>query len=93
MLHAQNNLGSLYQNGRGVPKDLGKASELYLKAADQGNAAAQNNLGVLYRSGQGVPKDLGKQQSFIKKRPTKEMLSRRIISAGSAKMDGASRRI
>ena len=54
---AQLNLGWLYQNGQGVPKDLGKAAELYQKAADQGDGAA---LGWLYQNGQGVPKDLGK---------------------------------
>jgi uncharacterized RDD family membrane protein YckC/energy-coupling factor transporter ATP-binding protein EcfA2 len=43
----QNDLGLLYQNGQGVPKDLVKAAELYQKAADQGNAAARNNLGLL----------------------------------------------
>src|SRR4029077_15978178 len=31
--------------GEGVPKDLGRAAELFQKAADQGNADAQNNLG------------------------------------------------
>ena len=35
----QFNLGVQYERGRGVPKDLGKAAELYQKAADQGNAS------------------------------------------------------
>jgi TPR repeat protein len=39
---------------------LGKAAELYQRAADQGRAFAQNNLGRLYETGQGVPKDLEK---------------------------------
>jgi len=43
-----------------VPKDLGKAAELYQKAADQGDPFAQDNLGMLYENGQGVPKDLGR---------------------------------
>jgi TPR repeat protein/uncharacterized RDD family membrane protein YckC len=64
---AQNNLGWLYQNGEGVPKDLGKAAELYQKAADQGNAFGQNNLGWLYRNGEGVPKDLGKAAELYQK--------------------------
>jgi hypothetical protein len=50
-----------------VPKDLGKAAELYEKAADQGNVRAQYNLGVLYESGQGVPKDLGKAAELYQK--------------------------
>ena len=67
---AQNKLGVRYQYGWGMPKDLGKAAELYQKAADQGNAGAQTNLGRLYEDGQGVPKIWGKQQNFTKKRPT-----------------------
>ena len=61
------NRGWAYQNGLGVPKDLGKAAELYQKAADQGNALAQNNLGWLYQNGQGVPKDLGKAVELYQK--------------------------
>ena len=34
----------LYENGWGVPKDFGKAVELYKKAADQGNQRAIVNL-------------------------------------------------
>jgi TPR repeat protein/uncharacterized RDD family membrane protein YckC len=64
---AQNNLGLHYEIGWGVPKDLGKAAELYQKAADQGNARAQTNLGSLYQSGQGVPKDLKKAADLYQK--------------------------
>src|SRR6266496_2177474 len=64
---AQFNLGVQYQYGRGVPKDLRAAAELYQKAADQGNAAAQNNLGALYETGQGVPKDLAKAAALYQK--------------------------
>ncbi|MEO8051910.1 MAG: tetratricopeptide repeat protein [Acidobacteriota bacterium] len=56
-LAAQNDLGFLYANGKGVPKDLSEAVRWYRKAADQGYADAQNNLGVLYNYGQGVPHD------------------------------------
>ena len=54
---AQANLGFLYANGRGVPKDEAEALKWYRKAADQGYAPAQFNLGVSYANGQGVPKD------------------------------------
>ena len=60
-------LGWAYQNGLGVPKDLGKAIELYQKTADKGNAYAQNNLGLLYQNGEGVPKDLGKAVELYQK--------------------------
>jgi hypothetical protein len=57
---AQFHLGVQYEDGRGVPKDLGKAAELYQQAANQGHAGAQYNLGLLYEHGAGVAKDLGK---------------------------------
>ncbi|KAI9325701.1 hypothetical protein DFJ73DRAFT_198142 [Zopfochytrium polystomum] len=55
---SQKNLGLLYLNGRGVPKDPSMAAPWFRKAAEQGNAAAQNNLGLMYRNGNGVPKNL-----------------------------------
>src|SRR5206468_3838971 len=64
---AQNNLGRLYEDGQGVPKDSSKAAELYQKAADQGNAFAQNNHGRLYQNGEGVPKDLSKAAELYQK--------------------------
>ncbi len=54
---AQFNLGQMYANGQGVPKNEQQAAAWYRKAAEQGNADAQFNLGVMYRDGQGVPKD------------------------------------
>jgi hypothetical protein len=55
--HALNELGARYQNGDGVPKDLGRALALYRKASDAGNAAAEFNLGYMYDLGTGVPQD------------------------------------
>ena len=43
-------LGSLYEHGRGVPRDYTKAAENYEAAAAQGHANAQNNLAFLYLS-------------------------------------------
>ena len=54
---AQFNLGLMYSNGRGVPKDEGEAVAWFRKAANQDNAEAQYNLGVMYGNGNGVPKD------------------------------------
>jgi localization factor PodJL len=48
---AQYRLGSLYEKGQGVKKDLEKARTLYLAAADKGNAKAVHNLAVLYAEG------------------------------------------
>jgi len=54
---AQYNLGLLYANGRGVPKDDAQARQWYEKAALQGHADAQVNLGSLYDYGRGGPQD------------------------------------
>ncbi|MCX7113121.1 MAG: hypothetical protein NTX45_23995 [Proteobacteria bacterium] len=48
---AQNNLGSMYRNGRGVEQDDEMAIYWYEKAAKQGDGSAQCNLGSIYESG------------------------------------------
>lgn len=55
--NAQFNLGLMYNNGKGVPKDDVEAMKWYRMAAEQGYANAQFNLGFMYDSGQGVPED------------------------------------
>ena len=54
---AQFNLGLIYANGRGVPKDDAEVVKWYRLAAEQGHADAQNSLGVAYANGAGVLKD------------------------------------
>ena len=54
---AQNNLGQMYSNGKGVPQDYKIARKWYTLAAEQGDAFAQFNLGQMYRKGEGVSKD------------------------------------
>ena len=53
---AQDNLGTMYSDGRGVVKDDVAAVQWYRKAAEQGNASGQANLGAMSgarsRSGQ-----------------------------------------
>ncbi len=51
---AQNNLGFMYEYGRGVEQSYEKAAEWVLKAADQGYADAQYHLGYMYSNGFGV---------------------------------------
>ena len=53
--NAQNQLGMLYSEGRGLPQNYLEAKDWFKKAADQGHAAAQVNLGTLYSLGQGAP--------------------------------------
>jgi TPR repeat protein len=50
-------MGTIYEQGLGVPKDLAAAARWYRRAADGGNASAQYNLGIFYQFGKGVPKD------------------------------------
>jgi len=54
---AQNNMGSRYQFGDGVPKDYGKAVMYYQKAVDQNLSYAKTNLGYMYDLGLGVAED------------------------------------
>ena len=54
---AQNNLGSMYYNGEGVPQDYKEAAKWYRKSAEQGDADAQSNLGYMYYIGTGVIED------------------------------------
>jgi len=50
---AENNLGVIYENGKGVPPDLNQAVKWYRLAAAQGYAGAQYNLGLIYAIGRG----------------------------------------
>ena len=54
---AQNNLGSLYFNGKHVEQDYKKSFELF-KAASGELIAAQYNLGLSYLNGYGTEKDV-----------------------------------
>jgi|GEM_PF-295975 len=53
--NAQNELGILYSEGRGLPQNYLEARDWFKKAADQGHAGAQVNLGTLYSLGRGAP--------------------------------------
>jgi len=59
---AQVNLGLMYYQGEGVPRDYQEALKWWRKAADQGDADAQFNLGLSYEKGLGVPQDY--QEAF-----------------------------
>ena len=64
---AQNNLGNMYYNGRGVEQSYAKAAEWVLKAAEQGLAVAQYNLGCMYRDGTGVEQSYAKAAEWVLK--------------------------
>ena len=54
---AQNNLGAMYNRGRGVPRDFKNAAKWLRLSAEQGHATAQFNLGTMYYHGHGVGQD------------------------------------
>lgn len=56
-MEAQFNIGAIYEEGLGVPKDPSEAAGWYGLAAGQGHAQAQYNMGALYADGRGVPRD------------------------------------
>ena len=66
---AQNNIGVMYANGRGVDQDFNEAINWFRRAAEQGNTSARSNLcqiyihlGVMYANGVGVDQDY--EQAF-----------------------------
>jgi TPR repeat protein len=63
----QNLLGYLYEEGRGVSRDLVRAVRLFRRAAEQGFAPAENNLGRAYETGRGVPRDLATAADWFRK--------------------------
>ena len=52
---AQNNLGLLYLDGKGVAPNLAEAVRHFQLSAAAGLPLGQNNLGGLYRDGRGLP--------------------------------------
>jgi TPR repeat protein len=64
---AQKDLGIMYANGTGVPKDYHEAVKWLRLAADQGNAAAQKNLGLMYANGTGVARDSTEAVKWFRK--------------------------
>jgi TPR repeat protein len=57
---AQNNLGVMYLDGKGVPQSFSEAVRWISLSAAAGSSLGQNNLGGLYRDGKGVPRDFRK---------------------------------
>ena len=64
---AQNNLGVLYLNGDGVPRDYALARSWFEKAAALDLAGAMFNLGMVYLRGYGVQKDLKRSTEWFER--------------------------
>jgi len=65
--HAQNNLGLMLAQGRGVPRDPQRAAELWLAAAQQDHAIAQFNLALAYFRGEGLNEDKAKAEMWFRR--------------------------
>lgn len=63
---AQYNLGVMYDEGAGRPRDLDVAAGWYRKAALQGFLDAQSNLGMMYYHGEGVDRDLAEAARWFR---------------------------
>ncbi|EDN66889.1 Sel1-like repeat [Beggiatoa sp. PS] len=55
---AQNNLGFMYYDGKGVTQNFTQAVKWFRKAAQQGLADAQYNIARMYQTGKGVEQDV-----------------------------------
>jgi len=65
---AQTRLGQLYEQGLGVPRDIGRAYDLYRIAAQVGrHADAQYALAQMYYQGRGVAHDYGQAVDWYMK--------------------------
>jgi TPR repeat protein len=64
---AQYNLGRMWLDGEGGPRDYGQALKWSEKAADQGIPAAQYNLGRIYGEGLGVRRDPQRATAWYEK--------------------------
>ncbi|WQS28271.1 sel1 repeat family protein [Helicobacter pylori] len=60
-------LGWIYEDGKGVEKNLTKAAQFFSKACDLKDGLGCFNLGMSYEYGQGVEKDLIKAAQFYSK--------------------------
>ncbi len=59
-------LGRIYEEGKGVAKNLARAAQLYKQACDGGDAEGCANLGFAHQQGEGVAKDLSRAAQLHK---------------------------
>ncbi|MFN2375669.1 MAG: tetratricopeptide repeat protein [Candidatus Binatia bacterium] len=65
---AQSNLGTLYQLGLGVPRDLPEGVRWLKLAVEQGDGAAAHNLGTIYLTGSHeIPIDMVASKEWYRK--------------------------
>lgn len=66
-------LGTMYQDGIHVEKNITEAMKYYMYAAAKGYAPSQYALGVIYANGDGVPRDNSKAHAYFSLAAAKEM--------------------
>lgn len=59
------NLGILYEDGLGVPRDMPRALQHFERSAEGGNQRAQYRLGLLYSAGGSVPPDPARSRKWL----------------------------
>ena len=72
---AQLELGMLYANGRGVPRDIVRAAKWHRKAAEQGLPQADYQLGLDYANGEGVKVSQTEASKWFRKAAEQGMAS------------------
>ena len=77
---AQETLGWMHLQGKGVKKNEADAAKWFRLAADQRYASAQNNLGMLFEDGKGAGRITQKLPNCIDKRPCADTAGRKTIS-------------
>lgn len=63
---AMNRLAWIYESGVHVDKDLSRAAELFLQAAELGDAGSQYALGVMLMTGAGMDQDSDRARHWLK---------------------------
>ena len=92
LMEAQYKLGSLFDRGSGVPKNLTGAFIWYERAAQQGHAEAQFLIAKMYRDGKGVPRNADKALEWFTKSnaqgyPDARQAMKSLISAMASKKE------
>ncbi len=68
---AQFELGAMFHDGDGAPKDYTQALSWYTLAAKAGNRQAMVNLGLMYKNGEGTDVDLEQARTWFVKASAK----------------------
>ncbi|MCP4595408.1 tetratricopeptide repeat protein [Neptuniibacter sp.] len=66
-IEALTRLAWLYEAGLGVDQDIGRAAELFKRAAEEGNAEAQYAISVMYETGIGQKQDRVQAEYWLEK--------------------------